>query len=207
MFLIRGIVFSYEAIRDWEAKLTPALAEALRRRRRGKIGRSWYVDETYVNVQGRRQCPRPLVLSVSRHRHVGRAGGREAERNTRHGGRHGVLPIRPNGDRHHAGRGHDRRTRQLSESDPDRTRRKRAPSDQSYLNNRIEQDHRGIKGRYQPMRGFKSRASAARFCRSYDELRNFLHSRSSRNQHVPANHRRLHVLCRSLTAISILEAA
>jgi putative transposase len=24
-----------------------------------------------------------------------------------------------------------------------------------YLNNRLEQDHRGIKGRYQPMRGFK----------------------------------------------------
>src|ERR1700679_4103600 len=54
MFLIRGIVFSYEAVRDWETKLTPALAEKLRRRRRrGKIGRSWYVDETYVKVQGR----------------------------------------------------------------------------------------------------------------------------------------------------------
>ncbi|MBS0640780.1 MAG: DDE-type integrase/transposase/recombinase, partial [Proteobacteria bacterium] len=24
-----------------------------------------------------------------------------------------------------------------------------------YLNNRLEQDHRGIKGRYRPMRGFK----------------------------------------------------
>ena len=36
MFLIRGIVFSYEAVRDWEAKLTPALAEGLRRRRRGR---------------------------------------------------------------------------------------------------------------------------------------------------------------------------
>src|SRR5215212_9889727 len=47
MFAIRGIVFSYEAVRDWEAKLTPALAEDLRRRRRGKVGRSWYVDETY----------------------------------------------------------------------------------------------------------------------------------------------------------------
>ena len=35
MFLIRGIVFSHEAVRDWEAKLTPALAEGLRRRRRG----------------------------------------------------------------------------------------------------------------------------------------------------------------------------
>jgi heme-degrading monooxygenase HmoA len=33
MFLIRGIVFSYEAVRDWEAKLTPTMAEALRRRR------------------------------------------------------------------------------------------------------------------------------------------------------------------------------
>jgi putative transposase len=27
MFLVRGIVFSYEAVRDWEAKLIPALAE------------------------------------------------------------------------------------------------------------------------------------------------------------------------------------
>jgi len=29
------------------------MAEALRRRRQGKIRRSWYVDETYVKVQGR----------------------------------------------------------------------------------------------------------------------------------------------------------
>ena len=40
MFLIRGIVFSYEAVRDWEAKLTPTMAEALRRRRRRKVGQS-----------------------------------------------------------------------------------------------------------------------------------------------------------------------
>ena len=52
MFLIRGFVFSHEAVRDWEAKLTPALAESLRRRRRGKAGRSWYVDETYIKVHG-----------------------------------------------------------------------------------------------------------------------------------------------------------
>src|SRR5947209_16289267 len=43
MFLVRGIVFSHEAVREWEAKLTPVLAEDLRRRRRGKTGRSWYV--------------------------------------------------------------------------------------------------------------------------------------------------------------------
>ena len=36
MFLTRGIVFSYEAVRDWEAKLTPALAEHLRRSRKAE---------------------------------------------------------------------------------------------------------------------------------------------------------------------------
>src|SRR5512134_1108297 len=46
MFLVRGIVFSHEAVRAWEAKLAPALAEDLRRRRHGKAGQSWYVDET-----------------------------------------------------------------------------------------------------------------------------------------------------------------
>jgi putative transposase len=38
MFLTRGFTFSYEAGRDWEAKLTPTLAENLRRRRRGRVG-------------------------------------------------------------------------------------------------------------------------------------------------------------------------
>jgi putative transposase len=53
MFLTRGFIFSYEAVRNWEAKLTPALAENLRRRRKGRVGPSWYVDETYIRVQGR----------------------------------------------------------------------------------------------------------------------------------------------------------
>jgi putative transposase len=52
MFALRGMVFSHEAVRDWEAKLTPVLADALRRRRRGKVGHSWYVDETYLKVGG-----------------------------------------------------------------------------------------------------------------------------------------------------------
>jgi putative transposase len=29
MFLIRGVVFSHEAVRDWETKLAPGLAESL----------------------------------------------------------------------------------------------------------------------------------------------------------------------------------
>jgi len=32
MFLTRGFIFTYEAVREWEAKLTPALAENLQRK-------------------------------------------------------------------------------------------------------------------------------------------------------------------------------
>jgi putative transposase len=201
MFLVRGIVFSHEAVRDWEAKLTPVLAEALRRRRRGKVGRSWYVDETYVKVQ-RRWCylyravdtSGALVdvrLSETRDMAAAKAFFRSAKTVT------GITPARVTTD------GHDSYPRairtELGQGVRHRTNQ--------YLNNRIEQDHRGIKGRYQPMLGFESGFSAARFCRSHDELRNFLRFRSNRNQHVPANHRRLHVLSRSVTAISILQAA
>ena len=77
----------------------------------------------------------------------------------------------------------------------------------AYLNNRLEQDHRGIKGRYRSMRGFKCPRSAARFCRAYDELRNFLRLRSRHHQHVPADRRRLLHLRRSVTVLAILQAA
>jgi putative transposase len=76
-----------------------------------------------------------------------------------------------------------------------------------YLNNRLEQDHRGIKGRYQPMRGFKCPRSADWFCRGYDELRNLLRPRSRPHQHVSANSHRLHFLRRTATVMAILEAA
>src|SRR4051812_49605152 len=77
----------------------------------------------------------------------------------------------------------------------------------AYLNNRLEQDHRGIKGRYRSMRGFKCPRSAARFCRAYDELRNFLRPRSRHNRYVPADRRRLQFLRRTATVLAILQAA
>lgn len=42
-----------------------------------------------------------------------------------------------------------------------------------YLNNLLEQDHRGIKQRYYPMRGFGNFKAAAHFCCAFDELRNY----------------------------------
>ena len=42
-----------------------------------------------------------------------------------------------------------------------------------YLNNRIEQDHRGVKQRYYPMRSFGAFVSAARFCTAFSEVRQY----------------------------------
>lgn len=52
MFLERGLAFTHETVRDWEARFAPLLADQLRTKRRGQAGTSWYVDETYVKVQG-----------------------------------------------------------------------------------------------------------------------------------------------------------
>ena len=41
MFLVRGIVFTHEAVRDWEARFAPLLADQLRAKRRGQAGTSW----------------------------------------------------------------------------------------------------------------------------------------------------------------------
>ena len=76
-----------------------------------------------------------------------------------------------------------------------------------HRNNRLEQDHRGLKGRYRPMRGFKCPGSAARFCRAHDGLRNFLRPQSRYNRHVPADRRRSLFLGRTATVLAILEAA
>src|SRR4028119_1075654 len=71
VFLQRGIVFSHEAVREWEAKLAPVLAGELRRRRRcgkGGAGRcSWFVDETYLKVRGRGSS---LSRAIARNGHL-----------------------------------------------------------------------------------------------------------------------------------------
>jgi putative transposase len=201
MFLVRGIVFSHEAVRDWEAKLSPALAEELRRHRRRHIGRSWYVDETYIKVHGHwhylyRAIDRDgalvdVVLSEHRDLAAAKAFFRSARTVT------GVVPDRVTTD------GHDSYPAAVRSELGAAVRHRTSV----YLNNRLEQDHRGIKDRYRPMRGFKSIASAGRFCRAFDELRSFLRVRSFHRQHVSADRRRLRQLCRAVTVLGILEAA
>lgn len=45
--------------------------------------------------------------------------------------------------------------------------------DNKYLNNRIEQNHRGVKSWYGPMKGFKSMWSAMISCHAFEEFKQF----------------------------------
>jgi transposase-like protein len=76
-----------------------------------------------------------------------------------------------------------------------------------YLNNQLEQDHRGIKQRIRPMGGFKSVESAQRFCRVHNEVRNFLRPRSRRNEAVSLAQRRLLYTARTRVLLTSLAAA
>ena len=53
MRLERGFSVTPETIREWECRFAPRVTERLRAKRRGRAGRSWYLDETDVQVAGR----------------------------------------------------------------------------------------------------------------------------------------------------------
>jgi putative transposase len=184
MFLERGFEFTHEAVRDWEARFAPLMADQLRAKRRGQAGRSWYVDETYVNVKGKwcylyRAIDRDgnlvdSMVSEKRDMEAAKRFFKQAVDVVGH------APERVTTD------GHDSYPRAIRETLGSevlhRTNR--------YLNNRLEQDHRGIKQRYYPMRGFGSVASAARFCRAFDEVRQFFRIRTTMKQKVSLAHQR-----------------
>ena len=76
-----------------------------------------------------------------------------------------------------------------------------------YKNNVIEQDHRGIKGRYRPMCGFKNFDAAHRFCRAFDEIRNFLRPTYYINQTVSLARRRVIHVQRVAVLRDLISAA
>src|SRR5262249_16369937 len=203
MFLERGLVFTHEAVREWEAQFTPLLSEMLRKHRRGRIGPSWDIDETYIKMKRRwtylyRAIDRdgnPLdgLLSHKPHTPATQTLFPSPPTPTVTGS----GPARVTTDGHDAYPGAI--TGELGEEVSHRTNR--------YLNNHLEQDHRGIKQRTRPMGGFKSMESAQRFCRVHDEVRNFLRPRSCRNEMVSLTHRRLLYTARTRVLLTSLAAA
>ena len=147
MFLLRGFEFTHEAVREWEERFAPLLAEHLRRKRKGKVGRRWYVDETYLKVKGKwcylyRAIDREgnlvdSMLSATRDMDAAQRFFRSARSMVNQ------APKQVTTD------GHDSYPRAIRET----LGRKVAHRCSAYLNRRIDRDHRGVKQRYYPMLG------------------------------------------------------
>jgi putative transposase len=204
ILLLRGIEVSHEAVRDWEAKLLPVMGDELRKRRHGvrrRSGISWYVDETYLKVRGRwcylyRAVDRDgnlidAMLSEHRDMRAAKAFFRSAKATM------GFKPDRVTTD------GHGSYPRAIRAVLGGAVRHRTS----AYLNNRLEQDHRGIKGRIRCMRGFKNRDTAERFCREHGELRDLLRPRRRHNQIVSASSRRSRFCQGARIALNIMQNA
>ncbi len=189
MFLERGFTFTHEAVREWEARFAPLVADKLRAKRKGTIGRSWHIDETYIRVAGKWQYLYRAIdrdgnlvdsmLSTKRDMDAAQRFFKQALEVAEQ------TPECATTDRHAS---YPRALHEtLGEEVAHRCNR--------YLNNRIEQDHRGIKQRYYPMRGFGTTDSAARFCRAFDEQRQYFRLRTTMRERVPPLSEQRRVYC------------
>jgi putative transposase len=155
LMLERGVHVDHSTINRWVGKYSPQLEEAFHRRKR-PVWISWRMDETYIKVKGQW---RYLYRAVDKH-------GQTIDflltehRDTEAALRFLKKAIRRNGLPE---------TMTIDGSDANAAAIKRYNEEQGtniiirqmkYLNNVVEQDHRGVKRITRPMLGFKSFAAA-----------------------------------------------
>ena len=167
LLLQRGYEVTHETIRAWEFRFAPLISADLRARRRGRAGRSWYIDETYVKVAGRwcylyRAIDRAgQLLDSMLSEHRDRSAARRFLRGMLEVS--GQRPLRVTTDHHGS---YPKAIRWIVGRNAIHRRDR-------YLNNRTEQSHRPLKQRYYPMLGFGNFESASRFCTAFDEVHNY----------------------------------
>jgi putative transposase len=160
----RGIVVSYESIRQWCCKFGPEYARNLRRRK-GRLGDVWHLDEVFVNIQGQRhylwravdQDGDVIDILVQRRRN-GRAAKRFFRKLLKGQGRE---PWRLVTDKL---RSYAAAHRDVLPSVPHDTTQ--------YANNRAQVSHQPTRQGGRLMRGFKSAGQAQRFLSVHGVIQN-----------------------------------
>ncbi|MBD1853399.1 IS6 family transposase [Cyanobacteria bacterium FACHB-502] len=183
-FLLRGFEFTHETVRDWEERFAPVFAKQLRAKRKGKVGKIWFADETYIRVKGQwcylygaiDEYGNLVDVRLSKKRDMAAAKAFFAQA-------HEVAeqsPQRVVTDRLSS---YPRAIDEELGSDVEHQVR-------GCLENPIEQSHRGIKQRYYPMLGFGAIESAKRFCQAFDEVKQFLRPRARMTELVSLSEQR-----------------
>ena len=177
----RGITVSYETIRQWCRKFGTEYARKLKRRE-GRLGGTWYLDEVFVNIRGQRQY---LWRAVDQDGAVidilvqPRRDRRAAERFFRRLLKgQGYEPRRLVTDKL---RSYSAAHRAIMPSVVHDTSR--------YANNRAELSHQPTRQRERQMRRFKSAGQAQRFLSAHGVIQNLF--RVGRHLVSSANHQML----------------
>ena len=177
----RGVTVTYETIRQWCQRFGPVYARRLRRRR-GRLGDTWHLDEVFVTIQGRHQYLWRAVdedgdvldILLQSHRNR-RAAVRFFRKLLKTQGR---IPRRLITDQL---RSYAAACRTVMPSVVHVT--------EQYANNRAEVSHQPTRQRERQMRRFKSAAQLQRFASVHGIVQNLF--RVSRHLLRSAHHRLL----------------
>ena len=177
----RGIVVSYETIRQWCRKFGSDYARTLKRRA-GRLGDTWFLDELFVTIQGRRQYlwravdqDGDVIEILVQSRRDRRAAARFFRKLLKGQGREPRCVITDKLRSYAAAH----RTTMPSV----------IHSTQQYANNRAEVSHQPTRQRERQMRRFKSAAHAQRFLSAHGLVQNLF--RVGRHLLRAAHHRLL----------------
>jgi transposase-like protein len=179
----------------------PIFADRLRAKRHSKVGKIWFVDQTYVRVKGK-WC--------YLYRGIDEDGN--------------LVDVRLSEKRDmEAAKAFFAQVQEMVEQQPERvvtdghTSYPRAIASEfgaevehevrSCLGNPIEQSHRGIKQRYYPTLGFGAVESAKRFCQVFDEVKQFLRPKTLLAEFVSLSEQRERFLARVNELQEIFQAA
>jgi putative transposase len=160
----RGIVVTYETIRQWCRKFGPEYARKLRHRQ-GRLGDVWHLDEVFVTIRGERhylwravdQHGDVIDVLVQRYRNA-RAAKRFFRKLLKG---QGGAPWKLVTDKL---KSYSAARRSVMPSVAHDTRR--------YANNRAEVSHQPTRQRERQMRGFKSPGQAQRFLSVHGVIQN-----------------------------------
>ena len=161
----RGVNVDHVTVYRWVQRFTPEFVEAARPRRHVPGGR-WFVDETYVKVNGRWTY---LYRAVDQFGQVIDVLLSARRRNDLTAARTfftralatGVVPVEVTTDRAPA---YPRVLDELAQTAMHNT--------EQYANNRVEADHGRLKARLRPMRGLKTFRSARILATSHAFVQN-----------------------------------
>jgi len=167
LMVMRGFHLSHQTVHNWVQTFGVELGLKCQVDRKGKAGKKWHINATYVKISGRwcylyRAIDKEgnlvdVYLSDVRDQVAAEAFLKQAINTTE------IIPTQITTDKEAA----------LYPAIKNVFGNQTKHRDSKYMNNRLEQNHRGIKSRYRPMKGFKDSFCALVFCTVFEEIRQF----------------------------------